>query len=236
MILRRRGWPIRKHVRVDVKKPNSFRLSGTRRIERSFFQRDPAMVARELLGCALVHFHHGEWLGGWIVETEAYLAIDDPACHGARGLGRSNASMFADAGTLYVYPIHAKFCVNLVTQGVGIGSAVLIRAIEPVWGVEVMKQNRGTNDSRRITSGPGMICSAMQVDRISDGVDVTRSNEWALHSGHDVIDDVIATPRIGISQAVDLPLRFFVDGNRYVSGLAREHTRPRREQLGTLGE
>ncbi|MCM2374214.1 DNA-3-methyladenine glycosylase [Aporhodopirellula aestuarii] len=219
-----------------MKNLNSFDLPESNRLQRNFFQRDPETVARELLGCGFAHRCGDEWLGGWIVETEAYLANDDPACHGARGPGSSNASMFAEAGSLYVYPIHAKFCVNLVTEGVDIGSAVLIRAIEPVWGIDIMMQNRGTTDPRRITSGPGMICSAMRVDRSSDGIDVTRSSEWILGVGHQVNHKVIATPRIGIREAADLPLRFFVDGNRYVSGLARQHSRPRRDVLGQINQ
>ncbi len=201
-------------------------------IDPAFFRRDPVEVARGLLGCGLAHHVDGVWLGGWIVETEAYLAQNDPASHSSRGPTPSNASMFAAAGTLYVYPIHAQYCLNLVTQDAGIGSAILIRAIEPVWGIERMQRNRGTTHRRRITSGPGMICQAMQVNRDSDGVDVLRSNEWRLTARHGAGPHVIASPRIGIRHATDLPLRFFVDGNRYVSGLARLHTRPRRDEIG----
>lgn len=215
-----------------MKNHNFFRSLKTRRLPRSFFRRDPAVVARELLGCAMLHCLDGEWLGGWIVETEAYLAEGDPACHAARGRGRSNASMFEPAGTLYVYPIHAKHCVNLVTENVGVGSAVLIRAIEPVWGIDAMMRNRNVSDLRRVTSGPGMICSAMGIDRSSDAMDVTHADDWLVTGGHQVADRVTQTPRIGVSQAADLRLRFFVDGNRFVSGLAREHTRPRRDVLG----
>ncbi|TWU16610.1 DNA-3-methyladenine glycosylase [Allorhodopirellula heiligendammensis] len=197
-----------------------------------FFRRGPAEVARGLLGCGVAHRVDGRWLGGWIVETEAYLAQDDPASHSSRGLTAGNASMFGAPGTLYVYPIHAKHCMNLVTEDSGIGSAVLIRAIEPVWGMEQMQQNRGTTNHRRITSGPGMICHAMQIQRDCDGVEVLRSNDWRLTLGRDLRARIITSPRVGIRHAAELPLRFFVDGNRYVSGLAGLHNRPRRDEIG----
>lgn len=199
--------------------------------EQVFFRRDPVDVARELLGCGLARRVDGQWRGGWIVETEAYLSHGDPASHSSRGLMRGNASMFATAGTLYVYPIHAKYCLNIVTQDAGIGSAVLIRAIEPRWGIASMQEIRGTANRRRLTSGPGMICQAMQINRECDGIDLLHSNDWRLTLNHDVQSRVIASPRIGIRHAADLPLRFFIDGNRYVSGLARLHTRPRRDEL-----
>lgn len=199
---------------------------------RELFRRDPVEVARRLLGCGLAHRVDGGWLGGWIVETEAYLAQNDPASHSSRGRTSRNASMFGAAGTLYVYSIHAKFCLNLVTQDTGVGSAVLIRAIEPVWGIETMQQNRGATHPRGITSGPGMICQAMGVNRESDGVDLLGSKDWRLTACPGTPPAVIASPRIGIRHASGLPLRFFIDGNRYVSGLARLHTRPRRDEIG----
>lgn len=205
--------------------------SAERPFELDFLRRDPAEVARELLGCGLAHLVDGEWRGGWIVETEAYRSHGDPASHSSRGPTRSNASMFARAGTLYVYPIHAKYCLNIVTEEAGIGSAVLIRAIEPRWGIASMQEARGTANPRRLTSGPGMICQAMRINRDCDGIDLLRSDDWRLIAHHDVQSRVIASPRIGIRHAADLPLRFFIDGNRFVSGLAGLHTRPRREQL-----
>ncbi len=203
-------------------------------MDHAFWRQHPVAVARGLLGCGIAHRVGGTWLGGWIVETEAYLAVEDPASHSSRGPTPGNASMFSNGGTLYVYPIHAKHCLNIVTQESGVGSAVLIRAIEPVWGIADMQQHRGVTDPRRITSGPGMICQAMQVDRGSDGVDVNRSRDWRLDAGHDVQSRWIASPRIGIRHAAELPLRFFIDGNRYVSGPARLHTRPRRDELGMI--
>jgi DNA-3-methyladenine glycosylase len=214
-----------------VTKRNSFDAENSQRFNRDFFRRESSIVAAELLGSVLVHRVDNEWLGGWIVETEAYLSENDGASHSSRGQKPGNASMFAGPGTLYVYPIHAKYCLNFVTEDTGVGSAVLIRAIEPVWGVEMMMDHRGTVDRRRITSGPGMICQAMRVDRGCDGVDFIDSDEWLIAAGHDVSHDVRTSPRIGISQSVDLPLRYFINANRYVSGPAGLHSRPRREEL-----
>ena len=126
------------------------------RLPLAFYERRTETVARDLLGKSLVRKVQGEHVGGIIVETEAYLSTEDPASHSARGHTPSNAAMFGRAGTLYVYPIHAKYCLNAVTESDGVGCAVLIRAIEPVWGVEAMQENRGVEDLRRLTRGPDM--------------------------------------------------------------------------------
>lgn len=168
------------------------------------------------------------WLGGWIVETEAYLSEGDPSSHSHRGLTRSNASMFGLAGTLYVYPIHAKYCMNAVTENQGRGSAVLIRAIQPIWGIETMMEHRQTDDLRRLTRGPAMLCQALGVDRDLDGADLVDGKEITITDG-DHTPSVTTSRRIGISSAKELPLRFFADGNWYVSGRASDHqVRPTR--------
>ena len=159
------------------------------------------------------------------METEAYLASGDLASHSARGQTKSNAAMFGPAGTLYVYPIHAKHCMNVVTDRLGKGSAVLIRAIEPVWGIDQMIKNRGTDRLRQLTRGPAMLCQALRIDRLQDKIDLMRDDEILIGEGVQPTLDIVATPRIGISNDADLLLRFFVDGNWFVSGLARDHTR-----------
>lgn len=161
----------------------------------------------------------GQWIGGQIVETEAYLPDGDPACHAARGQTPSNSSMFQRAGTLYVYPIHAKHCMNAVTEAKGRGSAVLIRAVEPLWGLESMKRNRGQEDPRKLLRGPAMLCQALRIDRQQDGIDLASCRDVIIAEYCRLTDvDVVATPRVGISQATELPLRFTIRGNRFVSG------------------
>ena len=188
------------------------------RLPRSFYDRPPQDVARELLGKALLRKIDGQWVGGLIVETEAYLSDGDLASHSARGKTRSNASMFARPGTLYVYPIHAKYCLNAVTENQGIGSAVLIRAIEPMWGIEVMKQKRGYDDDRRLTRGPAMLCQALAVDRADDRSDLVSGPSITIaEAAGSSLPDVVSSRRIGLSKAIDHPFRYYVRDNRFVS-------------------
>lgn len=187
-------------------------------LSRSFYERSPVAVARELLGKALLRRIGGQWVGGLIVETEAYLAQRDPASHAAKGQTASNASMFAAAGTLYVYPIHAKFCMNAVTESRGRGSAVLIRAIEPKWGLDVMKRQRGITEILRLTRGPAMLCQALQIDRGSDGIDLIRDRNLMIADVEAAASVQFSrTPRIGISQARDARLRFIIPGSPFLS-------------------
>jgi DNA-3-methyladenine glycosylase len=187
-------------------------------LPRSFYGRPTVDVARALVGKALLRQAADHWIGGLIVETEAYLADGDAASHSARGRTRSNASMFAAPGTLYVYPIHARYCLNVATWAEGIGEAVLIRAIEPVWGLPAMRENRGLQDLRRLTRGPAMLCQALQVDRAQDGADLIGHPELRIAK----LDPppsftVISTPRIGIRKSAALPYRFAADRSPFLS-------------------
>ena len=197
--------------------------SSLNRLPNSFYDRDPVQVARELLGMSLLRKNRGKWIGGQIVETEAYLSTGDPASHSARGKTAGNASMFGPLGTLYVYPIHAKYCLNAVTQSPGIGSAVLIRAIEPVWGLITMQQRRGTKDLSRLTRGPAMLCQALNVDRSLDDSDLLHSTSVGIFQSGQTIGGICQTPRIGVTKAQKRKLRFFIDGNWFVSGRRRDH-------------
>ncbi|MEM9367915.1 MAG: DNA-3-methyladenine glycosylase [Planctomycetota bacterium] len=193
-----------------------------------FFARDTTVVARQLLGLKLLKRSGRRWCGGLIVETEAYLPEGDFASHAARGQTGGNTSMFGQPGTLYVYPIHANHCLNMVTEAEGVGAAVLIRALEPTDGVSQMVKRRKTDEPRRLTSGPGMLCQALGVVRRHDGDELRESAGWRLECGVTVnADRIAAGPRIGISKSQTLPLRFFVDGNRFVSGRASDHHLPR---------
>ncbi len=204
-------------------------MQAATRLGPDFFNRDTASVAQDLLGKALVRqLDDGTRLAGVIVEVEAYLAQDDPASHSFRGHGKSNASMFGSAGLLYVYPIHAKYCLNVVTEGAGVGAAVLIRALQPIEGIDKMLLHRGTSSLLSLTTGPARLCQALAVNRSLDGTDlVTSSHIWLEQAPATVSAkewSLRSSPRIGISRAVDRPLRWFVDGHRYVSGCARDHS------------
>ena len=189
------------------------------RLSSRFYHQDTETVARELIGKLLLRFTQGAWIGGPVVETEAYLSGDDPASHSARGKTKSNASMFDQPGVLYVYPIHAKYCLNAVTESPGRGCAVLIRAIEPMWGVEAMQTYREKQELKRLTTGPAMLCQALDVDRKLDGVLLTTSDEITLASGGEQTSPrrIVSTPRIGISKAKSKRLRFVDAGSGFLS-------------------
>ena len=188
------------------------------RIDVTFYARPTAIVARELIGKALLHQVGPLWVGGWIVETEAYLDKGDPASHSFRGQTPSNTSMFGDPGTLYVYPIHAKYCMNAVTQNPGEGAAVLIRAIEPVWGIDEMRRRRGFDELRRLTRGPAMLCQALGIDRRDDARCLLSDEGLGVFQAHDSpTRPVASTRRIGISKAKHRKLRFVDADSKFLS-------------------
>lgn len=169
---------------------------------RRLFEGDTVEVAQRLLGCVLVH---GE-TSGRILETEAYLAQGDAASHSAAGLTPRNASMFLPAGHAYVYlsyGIHR--CFNVVTGAEGRGEAVLVRAIEPLSGVEWMIERRGR--TKNLCDGPGKLCQALGIELVHDAVPLWTGGDLRVLPGEPVAR-VEATPRIGITKDADLALRF----------------------------
>jgi DNA-3-methyladenine glycosylase len=161
---------------------------------------------------------------GRIVETEAYLGTADPASHGYRGKTARNAVMFGPPGHGYVYFIYGMHhCFNVVTAPPETAEAVLVRALEPVEGLELMRARRGTESDRALCSGPGKLVQAMGIGPQHDGVDLVRGpvGIWSRASfpSRRTIDDgdIAATPRVGITKAADLPLRFYVPASEHVS-------------------
>jgi len=186
---------------------------------------DAVGAAQTLLGCILVREERGRVRAGRIVETEAY-PHDDPAGHAFGGQNSRNRSVFAAAGTAYVYRIHRSFCFNVVTGPPARGEAVLIRAVEPVDGIDRMRRarNRATVGLRRpegyeITNGPGKLCQAFGIDLRFDGIDLLTPNGTAglYLLGRTDRPEISVSTRIGISRARDARLRFFVTGNAWVS-------------------
>ena len=193
-------------------------------LPRSFYARDPAAVARELIGKRLVRETPEGLCGGRIVEAEAYLSSRDPACHANRGMTRRNAAMFGPPGHAYVYMIHARWCFNCVTEDIGLGSAVLIRAIEPLEGLPLMHARRGREHVLDLTRGPARLCQALSIDRSHNTWDLTAGSElWieedAALNGTPL--KILRSPRIGISSAQHRLLRFSLAGSSYVSGRRR---------------
>jgi len=189
-----------------------------RPLAAGFYDRATELVARELLGSVLEHRTSEGTVRGRIVETEAYLGPHDPACHAAAGLTARTRTLHGPPGHAYVYFIYGMhWCFNAVTREAGHGSAVLIRALEPVSGLALMRRRRDVGRDEDLTSGPARLCEALGIDKKQDGARLDRGKLRIL-LGDPVPDEgVLVTPRIGIRKAADWPLRFLVKGNRFVS-------------------
>ena len=189
------------------------------RLDRGFFLRPAPQVAPDLLGSVLRRIlPAGIQLSGRIVEVEAYEP-DDPASHAFRGPTRRNAVMFGPPGYLYVYFAYGNhWMANVVTRGQGEGSAVLIRALRPLEGIDEMRARRDREELRDLCSGPGKLCRALGVDRTVNGTDLVGGREIWLDRGRPVEPDAItAGPRVGISVGLDRPWRFSVTDDPFVS-------------------
>lgn len=174
-----------------------------------FYLRDTALVAQELLGCWLVHRVEGQMRAGRIVETEAYLGSHDLAAHSSKGITPRTRIMYGPPGRAYVYLIYGiHHCMNVVTEPEGHGSAVLIRALEPVQGITAS------------TRGPGLLCKAMNIDLHLNGHDLN-SEDFFIHQPQEQQQaNIIRRPRIGVAYAGEWahkPLRFYMEGNPFVS-------------------
>ena len=181
---------------------------ATRSLTRRFYSRDTTVVAQELLGKHVVHVVRGVPRVGRIVETEAYLGPHDRAAHSCRGITPRTAVMFGPPGHAYVYLVYGMHhCLNVVTEPEGHGAAVLIRALEPVSGLKAR------------TSGPGLLCRALGVDRRLSGADLLGDRLYLTDPGGEAIQ-VVKRPRIGVDYAGSWArrlLRFYIRGNEYVS-------------------
>ena len=186
----------------------------------SFFDRPADVVARELLGALVVSQAGGVRTSARIVESEAYLGFRDPASHGyLHRRNDRNAALFGPPGSWYVYLSYGiHWCANLVCEAEGTASAVLLRALEPVEGVETMRERRGRVDDRELCSGPGKLCQALGITRELDGRMMPDADVIVLPATVALPLEVVTTPRIGITKAADWPLRFAVKGNPHVSG------------------
>jgi DNA-3-methyladenine glycosylase len=186
-------------------------------LKRAFYQRHPAVVARELLGKILVRKLNGKTLSGRIVETEAYSS-DDPASHAYHGLTESNRALFGEPGHAYIYFTYGMhFCLNIVARRGKPAGGVLIRALEPLEGIDQMKRRRNSESLRNLMSGPGKITQALKIDKTLYGADLTRRGAMFITDEGDARFQTVRTPRIGIGSAREKLWRFVVQGNRYVS-------------------
>ena len=208
-------------------------------LPRDFYLQGTVAVAQALLGCILVHDGPGGLVAGRISETEAYTS-DDPACHAYRGRTRRNASMFGPPGHTYVYLSYGiHYCFNAVTAPEAVGEAVLVRAVEPLTGLELMRRRRCLPDwessggwpatgggwghlGRMLCGGPGRLCQAFGLDLAMDGSDLTTGTRaWIASPAPDVVQPhpgaIVATPRIGISKGKDRLWRYYRRDDPFIS-------------------
>ena len=175
-------------------------------------------LAQYLIGKTLVHTLATARLSGVIVETEAYPP-GDAAGHAFRGKTRGNQSLFLGPGYCYVYFTYgSSFMVNVTSEELGIGAGVLLRALEPLEGIEIMQRFRKVTRTRDIARGPGRLAQAMQIDKRYDGVDLCAGEALWLGTAARRIGPICSSPRIGLTREVDRMRRFFESGNPYVSG------------------
>ncbi len=186
-------------------------------LPRSFYERDTAQVARELLGRILVsHSREGNTTGK-IVETEAYFGRGDPASRASRKRTRLNEIMWWKGGLAFVYMVHANWMFNVTTEPEGTPGAVLIRALEPLEGLELMRQRRGVEEEQELTSGPGKLTRALGITKEHHGLDLTSSKRLAILEGKRERFEVATSHRIGVKVDLERELRFYIRGNRFVS-------------------
>jgi DNA-3-methyladenine glycosylase len=198
---------------------------GTNRLSRDFFARDTLTVARELLGQRLVRVLDGDRprLSGRVVEVEAYVGEDDQASHARPGRTKRNAPMYGPPGHAYVYLIYGMHhCFNIVTEREGFPAAVLVRALEPLEGIEEMQALRGGRPDLPLTSGPARLCQALDINRGFDGADLCAPDALLFLEKDTVVpgEVVVAGPRIGVRGdeiAVAAPWRFYVRDSKFVS-------------------
>jgi DNA-3-methyladenine glycosylase len=195
-----------------------------KKLERQFYTRDVLIVAKELLGKILVKNDAKLTFSGKIVEVEAYDGSIDEAAHTFIGKTKRNEIMFGTGGFLYVYFTYGvHFCSNVVTGKEGSGTALLIRALEPIDGIKKMSYNRfkrnliKEEEKYNLTSGPGKICQALSITKEHYGIDLTGNKIYLLDQPDLTDDQIVISKRIGIKKSIDLPWRFYIKDNPYIS-------------------
>lgn len=207
---------------ISTSRQNNKRLKGMYKVlllDKDFFGFRSEVVARSLLGHLLCRETKEGRVSGIIIETEAYLSSNDSASHAFRGITRRNATMFGPPGRAYVYFVYGNYyCLNVVTGPEGLGEAVLIRAVEPLSGLDLMYKRRGYGKRiTDLTSGPGKLCRAFSIDHKLDGHDLQEKPLYLVEQSIGGSLEIVATPRIGISSAKEKKLRFIIRGNKYLS-------------------
>ena len=197
---------------------------GMTKLTQDFFERKTELVAQALLGKVLVRGIDDEKLSGMIVETEAYVGPHDLASHASKGKTNRTRVMFSRGGIWYVYMIYGfYYCLNIVTETKDYPSAVLIRALEPLEGIETMKKNRKTDHIANLTSGPGKLCQALEIDKNLDGASAISMDSKLYVEDRGIkipANQMVNAKRIGVDYAgiwKDKLLRFYITDNPFVS-------------------
>ena len=225
------GWPTRPNTSVsrsspDLRAPTGLSewdetdttIARPRLLDRAEIPVDTVQLAGFLIGKMLVRVLAEGVAAGRIVETEAY-PIGDPAGHAYRGITPRNRALFLERGHAYVYLAYGiSFMLNVSSEAPGVGAGVLIRSIEPARGIAIMEQNRGPKRLRDLARGPGRLSAALEIDRRLDGIDLCQAGPLWLGSDGRSSGEIGQSKRIGITRAADTLLRFYICGNRFVSG------------------
>lgn len=199
-------------------------MSYIGKLQFDFYNRSATSVAKSLLGKIFVRKIKGKILSGSIVEVEAYDGKNDEASHSYNGRTNRNRTMFGKAGHLYVYFTYGMhFCSNVVTDKDNCGAAVLIRAIEPIDGINILAQNRfgkksiSEKELINLCNGPAKICQAFSITKENDGINLTGEEIYILDAPTVHEGSIVSTTRIGIKKSIDLPWRYYIKDNRYIS-------------------
>ncbi len=186
-------------------------------LPREFYERDPETVAKELLGKKLIRKLDKNFLEGMIVETEAYYGLHDPASRAYHGIKNYNKSMWNEPGIAFIYNVHKYWMFNIVAHKPNQIGAVLIRAMEPTKGMEVMKKNKPVKKLFDLTNGPGKLTIALKINKSLNGVPVTSCESKIVITNTKMKFEIGSSHRIGVRKDLERKLRFFIKGNKFVS-------------------
>ena len=186
-------------------------------LPKKFYEREPEAVAKELLSNRIVRSLGDEVLEGIIVETEAYYGLEDPASRAYHGQKVYNKLMWSDPGRVFIYNVHNNWMFNIIAHEFDSIGAVLIRAIDPKRGIEVMRKNRKVKTIFELTNGPGKLTKALKIDKGLNGIFVTSNKSEVFVADNEMRIEIESSHRIGVKKDLERKLRFFMKGNRFVS-------------------
>jgi DNA-3-methyladenine glycosylase len=207
---------------MKIVEKNNFKIDYSKALNENFFRQDTKTVAKGLLGKVLVRKIRNNYLTAKIVETEAYLPDGDLSCHAAVGKTQRNAPMFEAGGILYVYFIYGvHHCINIVTELEGKGCAVLIRAAEPLMGLDIMSVNRKNNDVNKLCKGPGNLAKAFGFTVKDNFLSLCSKNLFIQDFQKNNKNDIITTKRVGINKSKELLLRYYLKDSSFVTNIKK---------------